>query len=309
MTHCIDLPPAAPSNTSKNAPRLIAILVACTAIALPASAQSIGPPEQSARSWAVEAAKNEISIVEFNGVYLRYRVHIVGARGDQVRDVIESKDGTVARLILKENRPLTPEEDAAEHDRLQAMLDSPAAFAKHIKSDQSGKKLAVELVKLMPDAMLYDYAPGQPQRTRPSTGFDAPRPGDPAEIVIDFHPNPQWNPPTMTSGALTGLQGRLWIDQRTKFVTRLEGNIFRGVNLGFGMVAHINPGGTVVLEQIDIADRRWIFSHFTEHVTLRALMVKTITENSQIDSSNFQQIPPTSYQDAIKLLLATPLPH
>jgi hypothetical protein len=264
----------------------------------------MGPPEEPARAWAVEAAKNEISIVEFNGVYLRYRIHIVGAKGEQVRDVIESKDGTVARLILKENRPLTPEEDAAEHERLQAMLDSPSAFAKHIKNDQSGKKLAVELVKLMPDAMLYEYAPNQPQRSRPELPPNAPK-----EIVLDFHPNPNWNPPTMTAGALTGLQGRLWIDARTKFVTRLEGNIFRGVNLGWGMVAHINPGGTVALEQVNIGDRRWIFSHFTEHVTLRALMVKNISENSQIDSSNFTQIPALSYQEAIKLLLDTPLPR
>jgi hypothetical protein len=277
-----------------------------------ASAQvkaSIGPPERPASYWAAEAGKNEISIVDYNGVYLRYHAHIVNSHGDQVRDVIESRDGTVARLILKENRPLTPEEDAAEHERLQTMLDSPSAFAKHVKGDVSGKKLAADLVKLMPEAMLFDYAPGQPQRTRPATGPDAPRPGTPTEIVIDFHPNPDWKPTTMTAEALTGLQGRLWIDQRTKFVTRLEANVFRGVSLGWGMVAHINPGGTVVLEQVNIADRRWIFSHFTEHVTLRALMVKNITENSQIDSSTFSEIPSMPYQEAIKLLLATPVPH
>ena len=101
---------------------------------------------------------------QFNGVYVRYRIHMVGARGDQIRDVLESKDGTVARLIFKENRPLTAEEDAAEHQRLEDMLDSPAAFARHVKGDQSGKKLATDLVALMPEAMLYTYTPGQPQR-------------------------------------------------------------------------------------------------------------------------------------------------
>jgi hypothetical protein len=226
---------------------------------------------------------------------------MVGARGDQVRDVIESKDGTVARLILKDNRPLTPEEDAAEHERLQAMIDSPAAFAKHIRSDQSGKKLALDLVKLTPDAMLFSYAPGQPQR--PGINPDTP------EVVLDFKPNPQWNPPSMTAEALTGLQGRVWIDPRTQHVTRLEATIFRGVNVGLGVVAHINPGGQVVFEQVSLSDQRWIFSHFVEHVSLRALMVKTITQNSQIDSSNFTRIPPMSYQDAIKTLLDTPLPH
>jgi hypothetical protein len=272
---------------------------------LPCPAQTAAPHSAAdaplarpAHDWAVEAARNELPVIEYNGVYLRYRIHMVGARGDQVRDVIESKDGTVARLILKENRPLTPEEDAAEHERLQAMLDSPEAFKKHIKSDQSGKKLALDLVKLTPDAMLFDYAPGQPQR--PGVSPDA------SEVVLDFKPAPNWNPP---AEALTGLQGRVWIDPRTQHVTRLEATVFRGVNLGLGVIAHINPGGKVAIEQVGLSDKRWIFSHFVEHVSLRALMVKTITQNSQIDSSDFTRIPPMSYQDAIETLLDTPLPH
>ncbi len=39
--------------------------------------------------------------------YLRYRMETVNEKGNQVRDVIESKDGTVARLILKDGKPLT----------------------------------------------------------------------------------------------------------------------------------------------------------------------------------------------------------
>ena len=286
---------------------LSAVLAASISPAVSCRAQA-GPLDQPARNWAVEAAKNEVSVVEYNGIYLRYRVHIVNAKGDQVRDVIESRDGTVARLIYKENRSLTVDEDSAERERLQGMLDSPSAFAKHIKSDQTGKKLAVDLIKLMPDAMLYDYTPGQPQRQRPNVA-----PGTPPEIVLDFKPNPQWSPPTMTSEALTGLQGRIWIDTRTHYLTRMEGEVFRGVSLGWGMVAHINPGGKVMLEQVDVPisrpDQRWLFSHFVERVSLRALMVKNITENSQIDSSEISRVPPQSYQDAIKTLLQTPLPH
>jgi hypothetical protein len=267
----------------------------------PDSPQPGGLLDRPAREWAADAAKNEVGVIEHEGNYLRYRIHMVGARGDQVRDVIESKDGTVARLIYKENRPLTPEEDAAEHERLQAMLDSPAAFAKHIKTDQSGKRLAVEMLRQMPEAMLYEYVPGQPQR--------AGVPPDAPEVVLDFKPNPQWNPPSMTAEALTGLEGRLWIDPRTHHVTRMEGTIFRGVNLGWGMVAHINPGGKLVFEQVDVAGERWIFTHFVENVSVRALMVKNITQNSKIDSSDFSRIAPLSYQDAIRTLLQTPLPH
>ncbi len=72
---------------------------------------------------------NELIVLNHPGSYLRYRMHIHDEKGEQVRDVIESKDGTVARMIQKNGRPLTPEEDQAERDRLNAMIASPAPFS------------------------------------------------------------------------------------------------------------------------------------------------------------------------------------
>ena len=280
-------------------------LLACFGVRC-ALAQS-DPLSQPPKAWATDVANNEVTVIQYEGSYLRYRMHIVNSKGDVVRDVVESRDGTVARLIRKENRALTADEDIAEQQRLKDMLDSPAAFRKHVKDDQSGKKLAVELVKLMPDAMVYTYVPGQPQRSdRDAHADDLP------EVVMDFQPDPKWNPPTTAAEALTGLEGRIWVDQRTHHMTRMEGSIFRPVNLGYGMLARIFPGGKLVLEQTGVATgqpaQRWIFSHFSEHVTVRALMVKTIAENSELSASGFQLIEPMTYQDAIKTLLASPLP-
>ncbi len=261
----------------------------------------------AAHDLVAQAAKHELEIIQFNGVYVRYRIHTVNAHGDQYRDVIESKDGTVARLIFKEGRPLTPEEDQAEHDRLAAMIDSPSAFAKHVRGDVSGKKLAVDLVCLMPDAMTYTWVPGQPQAALEGDQASTQR-----QVVLDFVPNPKWHPPTMTSEALTGLRGRIWIDPQSHRMLRLDAEIFQGINFGWGMLAHIYPGGHVVLEQTSVAsaapNQRWIFSHFVQHVTVRALMVKTVRENSEISASRFQVIPAMPYPQAIRTLLDTPLP-
>ncbi len=252
------------------------------------------------RSWAVDAAANELVALNHPGSYLRYRMHTVDEKGDKVRDVIESKDGTVARLILKDGRPLTDDEDQAERRRLNAMIASPSDFAKHIKNDDTGKKVANDLIKLMPDAMLYAYTPGQPQTGRNSQ--------DP-EIVLDYKPNPKFVPPTTTSQALTGLEGRAWIDSKTHQLVRMEGTIFQSINFGWGVLAHIYPGGKVSLEMTNAGGQRWIFTHFTQQVSVRALMVKTLKVNAIIDGSDFQTLPgPISYQDAIKMLLNAPLP-
>jgi hypothetical protein len=247
-----------------------------------------------------EAAANELVALHHKGSYLRYRMETVNERGDQVRDVIESKDGTVARLILKDGKPLTPEQDKAERQRLNDMLASPAAYAKHVKNGESEKSMADKMIPLMPDAMINTYTPGQPQSGRN---------GGAPEIVLDYKPNPKFVPPNTQAQALTGLQGRVWIDAKTHYVVRMEGTIFRPVNFGWGMLAHIYPGGKVEMNQTGVGDNRWIFTDFSMELSVRALMVKKLDIHSSAKTSDYQKLRPMSYQDAIHLLLAAPLPE
>jgi hypothetical protein len=256
-------------------------------------------PSIAPHTLVSEAAANELVALHHNGSYLRYRMETINERGDQVRDVIESKDGTVARLILKDGKPLTAEQDKAERQRLNDMIASPAGFAKHVKNAESEKSTADKLIPLMADAMINTYTPGQPQSGRN---------GGAPELVLDYKPNPKFVPPSTQAQALTGLQGRVWIDAKTHYVVRMEGTVFRPVNFGWGMLAHIYPGGKVEMNQTNVGDNRWIFTDFSMELSVRALMVKKLDIRSRAKTSNYQKLGPMSYQDAIYLLLSTPLP-
>ncbi len=276
-----------------------ALLLTCPAscqqgAASPSELQAIPPG-----AWAVDAAHNELAVVDFKSGFVRYRLRTVNDKGDQTRDLIETPDGPVARLILRDGRPITPEQDAAEQSRLKSMLEDPEAFHKHIREDSNGKHTAADLIRLLPDAMLYTYVPGQPQRT----GVTGP------EVVLDFKPNPAWNPPSTISEALTGLRGRIWIDSKTRRMTRLESSVFRSINVGWGVIAHVNPGGTFTVDQVDLGQGRSLVSHFSEHLSLRALMVKSIRENSDVSASSFQPVEPMTYTQAIQRLLESPIPR
>ena len=274
----------------------LVLLVPC--LFAPARAQQ-DPLSVPARQWAADAAANELKVIDYHAPYLRYRIHVRDAKGDQVRDVIQSRDGFVARIILKEGKPISAEDDALERQRLEDMLESPAAYAKHVKGDSTGKKMAVEIISQVPDAMLFTYVPGQPQR---------PGPHPAPEVVIDLEPNPAYHSPTMAGGALTGLKGRAWIDSRSHYITRMEVHIFQPVSLGL-VVAKIYPGGELLFEQAEVAPGRWLFTHFKEDLTIRAMLVKVIKENSELSGSQHTEIPPMTYQQAIHILLDTPLPR
>jgi hypothetical protein len=279
---------------------VLALLLASTAgLAAEQGATNTSLTSVPAKVWAQQAAAKEVEIIQHSGSFLRYRQRSIDSRRDELRDVIESKDGTVARLLMRDNRPLTAEEDQAERDRLNGLIEHPSEFQNHVSKDAKGKKQAVDLIKLMPEAMIYTYAPDQ----TPTTA------GSGAQVVIDYAPDPKFNPPTIESQALSGLRGRIWIDAKAKTIVRMNGDIFQAVNFGWGMLAHVYPGGKLDLEQTDAMDGRWNMTNFHEHVTVKALMVKTISVNSEVHSFDFQQLPSTmSYQDAIRVLLSEALP-
>jgi len=251
------------------------------------------------RSWVEAAAVNEQHIINDDGSFpLRYRIRKVDAKNDVTRDIIESKQGTVARLVQRNGQPLTAQEDAAERARLAEMLDSPSDFIKHHKRDNAARNYSMDLVREMPRAMIYTYTPDQPQRPN-ATG---------PEVVIDFAPDPHYKPPSLITDILTGLQGRVWIDQKSLRVTRIEGHVLRPVDFGWGMLARIYPGGTVEFEQANAGGDRWAYSHLRENLTIREMMVKTVKEHTDIDAADFKLLPaPVTYQEAVRILLATPL--
>jgi hypothetical protein len=256
-------------------------------------------PAGTPNSWVEAAVRHELEAIQDDKHPIRYVMRKVDRKGDVTREVIESVQGNVARLIQRDGKPITAAEDAAERDRLNSILTSPGDFLKHEERGGASRTYAVQLIKLLPQAGTYTYTPGQPQ----PPGATSP------QVAIDFRPNPEFHPPTMVAELLTGLKGRVWIDARTATMTRIEGDVIRPVNFGWGVVARIYPGGHIEFEQTLIENRRWAFSHLDVNVTVREIMVHTVNDKTKLSAWNFQLLPaPMSYQDAVHALLAQKIP-
>lgn len=286
---------------------IIATLVLCACPLQSARGQAgsvtAGPeaplPSGTPNSWVEGAVRNELALIEDEKHPIRYLVRTVNRKGDITRDLIESSQGNVARLIQRDGKPITAAEDAAERSRLNSILTSPDDFLKHQQREGAGRTYAIQLIKLLPQAGLYSYTPGQPQLP----GSTSP------QVVIDFKPNPAFHPPSMVAELLTGFKGRVWIDARTGTMTRIEGDVIRPVNFGWGFVARIYPGGHLELEQTLVEGKRWAYSHVDENVTVREVMLHTVNDKTKMSAWNFQMLSsPMSYQDAVHTLLARQIP-
>jgi hypothetical protein len=288
---------------AKMGAKTAALALACMATAAATPQQPAGAerlPEGEPLAWVQAAVVNELKIISPDGLpAVRFRERKTDAHGDTTREYIETEEGTVARLVERNGQPLTAAEDAGERQRLEDQLNAPADFLKHHAHDKSQRADASQLVRLLPQAMLYSYAPGQPQ----PEGARSP------QIVIDYKPNPAFHPPNTRAELLTGIEGRVWIDAQSHRMTRIEGHILHPVDFGYGLVARIFPGGKVVLEQADAGSNRWVYSRLSEHVQVRVLMVKTIVQSSEASSWDFRLLPERlHYQNAIKMLLAMQIP-
>jgi hypothetical protein len=258
-----------------------------------------GLPSGTPNSWVEAAVRNELAQIQDESHPIRYLMRKVDRKGDTTREIIESVQGNVARLIRRDGKPITAAEDADERSRLNDILKTPGDFVKHQQREAAGRTYAIQLIKLLPQAGIYTYAPGQPQ----PAGATAP------QVVIDFEPNPAFHPPTMVAELLTGLKGRAWIDARTGTMTRIEGEVLRPVNFGWGVVARIYPGGHMEFEQTLVDGKRWAYSHLDINVTVREVMLHTVNNKTKMSAWNFQLLPsPLPYQDAVHALLALQIP-
>jgi hypothetical protein len=277
---------------------LVAAAGRAMASQLPALGLSTPIEAVPAKTWAEAAAANEQRVIQDDGQFpLRYRIRKVDLKTDTTRDVIESRQGAVARLVQRNGQPLSVAEDAAERERLEGLLDSPKDFIKHHKRDETTRNYSVQLVGELSKAMVFSYAPGQPQR--PNFGMP--------QVVLDFTPDPNYKPPTMISQMLTGLEGRAWVDRKSLRVLRIEVHVVRQLDIGWGVVAKVFPGGTIELEQTNAGGDRWTYSHLRSNLTIREMMIKTVQQKTAMDAADFKLLPaPVDFQDAIRMLLATP---
>jgi hypothetical protein len=225
---------------------------------------------------------------------LRYLLRKVEQRRDGVRDttkeIIETQDGDVARLVAIDDKPLSPEAERLELDRLDNLARHPELQEHRHRSELKDAERTNHLLSLLPQAFHY--------RMEGLTQCGARQ-----CYRISFTPDLRFDPPDMEADVLRGIAGEVWIDQTEERLTRLDAHFIDDVDFGFGILGKLNRGGSVVLEQSNIGDHDWELTSLRLHLTGKALLVKSVEMHVTENASRFSRVPPTlTYRDAVELL-------
>lgn len=97
-------------------------------------------------------------------------------------------------------------------------------------------------------------------------------------------PKAGYNPPNMHAQVLPGMQGELWIDQKTYQWVRVTARVIHPVSIE-GFLARVEPGTRFELEMSPVEGDIWQSTHFSMRSQAKVLML--FSHNSQQDSTYF----------------------
>jgi len=255
----------------------------------PASARE----DSSSSSLVQRALAAELAGVQDLQHPLRYRLHKASPRLSTTKEIVETKDGAVARLVLINDQPLNAADEQKEQARLDALLNDPGKQRHRKQSEDDDTNRVLKVIRALPRAFVYqDIGTGNGPQGKVER--------------FAFSPNPAFDPPDLETQALTEMTGELWVDATQGRVVRLEGHLQQDIDFGWGILGRLNKGGWIVIEQASVANGQWRIVHFQMVMSGRVLF-KTRSFDTTEDESGFSAVPAgTTYTQAIQLLRGDP---
>ena len=222
---------------------------------------------------------------------MRYLLRRSTPRLTSTKDIVETRDGDVARLLSINDQPLSQADEQKEAARLDALAANPSLQKHRKQSEDADFGLVLKLLRMLPNAFLYQYA---------GTGSG---PAGPVQ-KFTFRPNSKFDPPDYETQALTALSGELWIDAADERVTRLEGHLQQDTVYGWGILGRLNKGGWVVIEQSEVGDKQWRILRVQMEMSLR-IVFKSRNINTVEQFSRYAPVAAgMDYRQAIQMLRA-----
>jgi hypothetical protein len=252
-------------------------LAFAAAMALPPSL-----PSQTAKELIGDACYNELQQRERKTLWSyvaerRVNNHVFREQ------VIETVDGPVRHLLSVDGHPPTSAQMKEEEDRQQELLKNPSGRRAIRKQRDDDEKTMQELLRIVPDAFVFEDQGNEGESER-----------------IAFHPNPGFKPKTYEQRVLHALDGIVFIDLHEKRIARISGSLGTRVKFGYGLIGHVEQGGTTEITRVNLSPGVWKTSAERIDIEGRIVMFKTINKHQDESRTGFEPVAPdTTFAQAL----------
>jgi hypothetical protein len=228
----------------------------------------------SAKELARRVVANELRFQAEDHGHWMYRLEKEESGRKQVREILETSNGSLSRLLSVDGRPLDAQQQLKENQRMQRLVNHPDEQQKLRQASDKKAEQGARLFRILPDVFMFGYAS---------------RHGD--LVTLTFRPNPNYPPPSLEARVFHDMQGEMTVDIKQERLAALNGHLMEDVKFGGGLLGHLDKGGKFEVRQTEVAPGEWEMTILCVDMKGKALLFKTISVKETENHSDFNRVP------------------
>jgi hypothetical protein len=186
---------------------------------------------------------------------------------------VDTKDGPLYRVLAIDGKRLNPDQRQQDNARMDRLLHDLSQQLKLKREHDEDEQKLEKLLRLMPEAFLYDYDGVEGNFVR-----------------LKFRPNSNYNPPTYEARMAHSLAGTILIDSQQKRLAKFSGQLINRVDFGYGLLGHIDSGGTIEIGRVQVGLSQWKTALINIQLSGRLVFFKTISKQQHETRSDFRAV-------------------
>ena len=259
-------------NAMKQVHSSVAFALAIVLLSVPAHPQSVPSSQVSANDLARRVITNELRFQDDHSNWM-YRLEKEQYGKKQVEEIIETKEGSLSRLLSINDHSLTAKQQEEEDQRVQELMTSQSAKRKLQRVLDAETLQGRRLFKMLPDAFVFNYAGGDGNLVR-----------------LSFRANPNFRPPSLEARVFHDMEGEMWVDGKQERLAAFNGHLNQDVKFGFGLLGHLDKGGHFEVGQAEVVPGHWDMTSMSVEMTGKALLFKSIGVQKRENRRDFHQV-------------------
>ena len=270
-TCCARMPPLAVRLIHSPVTPIVSIILLGSTAFPQSDSERLG---MSANELARKVVANELKVQNEDLGHWMYRLEKKDAGKKQVQEIVETRDGSLSRLLSTDGRPLDTKQQQKENQRMQRLVSNPGEQRKLQQASSKKAEQGERLFKILPDVFVFGYA-----------GCER----DP--IKLSFRPNPNFRPPSIEARVFQNMEGEMTVDSKQERLAAINGHLMEDVKFGGGLLGHLDKGGKFEVSQTEVAPGHWEMTVLDVDMKGKVLLFKTISVQQTENHSDFHRVP------------------
>jgi hypothetical protein len=267
--------------------RLLPFAALWTASLLAGGQTPTPPPDEKPlppiRQLLLDVERNQ-HIAEARTAEYTYRVHLeqveLDGKGNVKKStIVDSESVRVDRVTARNGKPLTPEEDAKETERVNKAIEK--AKERRAAAAAKGQQTSPRGNDILSASRILELG----SFTNPRRALVNGR----STIVFDYAGDKSAKTHSEFEGIVRDLVGTVWVDEQDHVLVRAQGHFLNDFKIGAGLVLNIHKGLSFDAQFAKVNAEVWLPTTIEGQGSARILLVDGVNGRFRVVTSDYRK--------------------